>query len=80
MSILFAWAPATPANAIPFNQIMTASDVLQALADYIANYIGEELYNITAGLLGTAWTWLYMGMPEPQFNEMLNAFFEIKLG
>lgn len=56
MSILFAWVPATPANVIPFDQIMTASDTLQALADYIANYIGEELYSITAGLLGTAWT------------------------
>lgn len=78
MSILFAWVPATPANAIPFNQIMTASDALQALADYIANYIGEELYNITAGLLGTAWTWLYMGMSESAFNEQLDTFFDIR--
>ncbi|MOA66144.1 hypothetical protein D3C78_1927940 [compost metagenome] len=75
MSILFSWAPAIPANAIPFNQIITASDTLQALADYIANYIGEELYNVTAGLLGTAHAWLYMGMSEIQFNEQLDAFF-----
>lgn len=77
MSILFSWVPAIPADALPFNQIMTASDDLQALADYIANYIGEELYNLTAGLLGTAHTWLYMGMSETQFNEQLDAFFEI---
>lgn len=80
MSILFAWVPAVPADALPFNQIMTASDVLQELANYIANYIGEELYNMTAGLLGTAHTWLYTGMSESQFNDMLNAFFDIKLG
>ena len=77
MSILFSWAPAIPANALPFDQIITASDVLQALADYIANYIGEELYNITAGLLGTAHTWLYMGMSEIAFNEQLDAFFDM---
>lgn len=77
MSILFSWVPAVPANTLPFNEIMTASDVLQALADYIANYIGEELYSVTAGLLGTAWTWLYMGMSGSAFNEQLDAFFDI---
>lgn len=78
MSILFAWVPAVPADALQFDQIMTASDVLQALANHIANYIGEDLYNITAGLLGTAWTWLYMGMSESAFNEQLDAFFDIR--
>lgn len=48
MSILFSWTPTTPANALPFNKIMTASEVLEALADYIANYIGEQLYNVSA--------------------------------
>ncbi|WP_028699170.1 hypothetical protein [Pseudomonas monteilii] len=77
MSLLFTWIPAVPANALPYDQIISSADVLQALADYTCNYIGEDLYNITAGLLGTAWQWLYMGMDSSQFNEMLDAFFDL---
>jgi hypothetical protein len=77
MSILFSWVPAIPANALPYDQIISSTDVLQALADYTANHIGEELYNVTAGLLGTAHTWLYMGMSETAFNDQLDAFFDM---
>jgi hypothetical protein len=78
MSLLFTWIPAVASNALPYDQIMASDDVLQSLADYISNNIGEELYNLTAGLLGTAWQWLFMGMSESEFNEMLNAFFDIE--
>lgn len=75
MSTIFSYVPAAPANAPPSAPIISASDVLQALVDYVAQYLGETLYNLTVVILGAAYMWMFMEMSGPGFKEQLDAFF-----
>ncbi|MQG91331.1 hypothetical protein [Pseudomonas sp. MN1F] len=74
MSVLFMYVPAAIDNALPYDDLMAADDVVQAVADYTAAYIGEEQYNATAGIWGSVWTWLYMGLGESEVHALLDTF------
>lgn len=74
MSVLYTYVPAVASNALPFDSLMLADDVVQAVADYTAAYLGEEQYNITVGVWGLAYTWLYMDLPESEVHALLDTF------
>lgn len=77
MSNLAMYLVPVVSNALPYNQLQTAPETLQAVTDYTAAYIGENVYNNATGILANAHGWLFMGMTEPQFKAQVNNFFGV---
>ncbi|MCY1440354.1 hypothetical protein D9M71_566260 [compost metagenome] len=77
MSNLTMYLTPITANALPYSQLKTAPETLQAVSDYTANYIGVNVYNNATGILGNAHTWLFMGMTESQFKAQVDNFFGV---
>ncbi|VVP91962.1 hypothetical protein PS914_03214 [Pseudomonas fluorescens] len=77
MSNITMYTAPIVANALPYSQLKTAPETIQAVADYTANYIGTNVYNNATGILGNAHTWLFMGMTEPQFQAQVDHFFGV---
>ncbi|WP_338807648.1 hypothetical protein V8U11_15990 [Pseudomonas chlororaphis] len=75
MSIMTMYTAPVIANALLYSQLKTAPETYQAVSDYTANYIGENVYNNATGILGNAHTWLFMGMNESQFKAQVDHYF-----